>query len=37
VPGVEASVGVVSFGQLDPHRTGPRVVRAAAEVAGALR
>ena len=37
VPGVEASVGVVSFGQLDPHRAGPRVVRAAAEVAGALR
>jgi DNA-binding IclR family transcriptional regulator len=37
VPGVEASVGVISFGQLDPHRAGPRVVRAATEVANALR
>jgi DNA-binding IclR family transcriptional regulator len=37
VPGVEASVGVISFGQLDPNRTGPRVIRAASEVAAALR
>ncbi len=37
VPGIEASVGVISFGELDPSRTGPRIVRAAAEVAKALR
>ena len=37
VPGIEASVGVVSFGELDPGRTGPRVVRAALDVAVALR
>ena len=37
VPGIEASVGVISFGELDPARTGPRIVRAAAEVAKALR
>lgn len=37
VPEVEASVGVISFGGLDPGRTGPRVIRAATEVAEALR
>ncbi|MGH3414988.1 MAG: IclR family transcriptional regulator [Actinocrinis sp.] len=37
VAGIEASVGVISFGELDPSRTGPRIVRAAAEVAKALR
>jgi DNA-binding IclR family transcriptional regulator len=37
VPGIEASVGVISFGELDPARTGPRIVRAAADVAKALR
>lgn len=37
VPGIEASVGVISFGELDPARTGPRIVRAAGEVAKALR
>jgi DNA-binding IclR family transcriptional regulator len=37
VPGLEASVGVISFGELDPARTGPRIVRAAAEVAKVLR
>ncbi|HEU4489812.1 MAG TPA: helix-turn-helix domain-containing protein [Jiangellales bacterium] len=37
VPTVEASVGVVALGDLDVQRCGPRVVRAAAEVARALR
>jgi DNA-binding IclR family transcriptional regulator len=37
LPGLEASVGVVSFGELDPAKTGPRVMRAAADVANALR
>jgi DNA-binding IclR family transcriptional regulator len=37
VPGIEASVGVISFGELDPARTGPRIVRAAGEVGRALR
>ncbi|HSK27232.1 MAG TPA: helix-turn-helix domain-containing protein [Jiangellales bacterium] len=37
VPAVEASVGVVALGDLDATTVGPRVVRAAAEVAAALR
>jgi DNA-binding IclR family transcriptional regulator len=37
VPGLEASVGVVALGSLEVERVGPRVVRAAAEVAAALR
>lgn len=37
VPGMRASVGVVSMESLDPERIGPQVVRAAAEVARALR
>jgi DNA-binding IclR family transcriptional regulator len=37
VPGIEASVGVVALGTLDVTRVGPRVVRAAGEVADALR
>lgn len=37
VPAVEASVGVVSLGALDPAVAGPRVVSAAAAVAAALR
>jgi DNA-binding IclR family transcriptional regulator len=37
VAGLEASVGVVALSSLDVERVGPRVVRAAAEVAAALR
>jgi DNA-binding IclR family transcriptional regulator len=37
VPGVEASAGVVGLGHLDVPKVGPRVVRAAADVAAALR
>jgi DNA-binding IclR family transcriptional regulator len=37
VAGLEASVGVVALGRLDIERVGPRVVRAAAEVAAVLR
>jgi DNA-binding IclR family transcriptional regulator len=36
VSGIEASVGVVALGDLDPGVAGPRVVRAAAAIAGAL-
>jgi len=37
VPSIEASVGVVALGPLDPEVVGPRVVEAAAQVAKALR
>lgn len=37
VPSVEGSVGVVALAVLDADRVGPRVVRAAAEIARALR
>ncbi len=37
VPGLEASVGVVSFAPLDASKAGPRVIQAAAEVSAALR
>jgi DNA-binding IclR family transcriptional regulator len=37
VPAVSASVGVVALGVLDPADVGPRVVRAAGEVADRLR
>lgn len=37
VPAIEASVGVVTLSRLAPEKTGPKVVRAAAEVASALR
>lgn len=37
VPAVQASVGVVALGPLDATNVGPRVVRAAAEIAAALR
>lgn len=37
VPGVEASVGVVALGELDGAEVGPRVARAAADIARALR
>ncbi|KWX03421.1 IclR family transcriptional regulator [Carbonactinospora thermoautotrophica] len=36
VPGVEASVGVVALGELDPDVIGPRVVKAAEEIVAAL-
>jgi DNA-binding IclR family transcriptional regulator len=36
VEGLEASVGVVTLGDLDPARAGPRVARAASEVAHRL-
>jgi DNA-binding IclR family transcriptional regulator len=36
VPHVQASVGVVVLGDLDPARVGPRVEQAAREVAAAL-
>jgi DNA-binding IclR family transcriptional regulator len=36
VEGLEASVGIVSLGPLDPDQVGPAVVRAAAEVAARL-
>jgi hypothetical protein len=37
VASVDASVGVVALGPLDPDAVGPRVQRAAQEVAAALR
>jgi DNA-binding IclR family transcriptional regulator len=37
VPAIEASVGVVALVELDARKIGPRVVRAAADVAAALR
>ncbi len=37
VPAIEASVGVVALAELDARKVGPRVVRAAADVATALR
>ncbi len=37
VPGLEASVGVVALGNLDPTLVGPQVVAAAATLAAALR
>jgi len=37
VPGLEGSIGVVTLGSLDATRLGPRVVRAASDVAAALR
>lgn len=37
VPAIEASVGVVALAELDARKIGPRVVRAAADVAAALR
>lgn len=37
VPGLEASVGVVSFAPLDAGKVAARVIQAAAEVSGALR
>jgi DNA-binding IclR family transcriptional regulator len=37
VPGLEASVGVVSFAPLDAGQVAPRVIQAAAEVSAALR
>jgi len=37
VPGLEASVGVVSFRDIDETDTGPRVARAAGEIARVLR
>lgn len=37
VPGLAASVGVVTLGVLDAGRVGPRVLASAAEVAAALR
>ncbi|MFL6117662.1 MAG: IclR family transcriptional regulator [Catenulispora sp.] len=37
VPGLEASVGVVSFAPLDAAKVGPRVIQAAAEISAALR
>lgn len=36
VPGVEASVGVIALGALDPATVGPRAVQAAAELAAQL-
>lgn len=33
LPGIEASVGVVALGSLDPEQTGPRVATAAREIA----
>ena len=37
VPGLEASIGVVTFADLDADAVGPRLVRAAEAVANALR
>lgn len=37
VPGIEASIGVVTLTELDPQDVGPKVLRAASEVARALR
>jgi DNA-binding IclR family transcriptional regulator len=37
VPGLEASVGVVSLAALDPDQVGPQVLRAAAQLSAALR
>src|SRR5262245_26928142 len=37
VPAIEASVGVVALAELDARKVGPRVVRAAAEVAAVLQ
>lgn len=37
VPGLEASVGVVSFREIDEADTGPRVARAAGEISRVLR
>jgi DNA-binding IclR family transcriptional regulator len=37
VPAIEASVGVVALAELDARKVGPRVVRAAAEIAAVLR
>lgn len=37
VPGLEASVGVVSFAPLDTAAVAPRVIQAAAEISAALR
>jgi DNA-binding IclR family transcriptional regulator len=37
VEGLEASVGVVTLGELDPAVLGPKVAAAAAQIAGALR
>ncbi|MGH3367952.1 MAG: IclR family transcriptional regulator [Nocardioidaceae bacterium] len=36
LPGIEASVGVVAIGSLDPELTGPRVLMAAREIADRL-
>ena len=37
VPGLEASVGVVSFAPLDTGKVAPRVIQAAAEISAALK
>jgi DNA-binding IclR family transcriptional regulator len=37
VPGLEASVGVVSFAPLDTAKVAPRVIQAAAEISAALK
>ncbi|GAA1952405.1 IclR family transcriptional regulator [Catenulispora subtropica] len=37
VPGLEASIGVVSFAPLDAAKVAPRVIQAASEVSAALR
>lgn len=37
VPGLDASVGVVSFAPLDAAKVAPRVIQAAAEISAALR
>jgi hypothetical protein len=37
VPGLEASVGVVSFREIDESEVGPRVARAAADIGRVLR
>lgn len=37
VPGLEASVGVVSFAPLDAAKVAPRVIQAAAEISAALK
>ena len=37
VPGLEASVGVVSFAPLDVGQVAPRVIQAAAEISAALK
>ena len=37
VPGLEASVGVVAFREMDETEVGPRVARAASEITRVLR